>query len=136
MEDCMDWVHGEIAIGHVHDSQNRGLLEAQGIQAILSLDGSAKGRSAEDYGVRELVALSLIDGPGNDPRHIQWAVDSLERLVDDSPPVLVHCHAGRSRSAVVVARFLMKRYGLSRDQALGQIAGRRDIQVSDGLWRC
>ena len=47
--------------------------------------------------------------------------------------ILVHCHAGRSRSVVVVARFLMQSRGLAAQAALDLIAARREIYLSPGI---
>jgi protein-tyrosine phosphatase len=60
-------------------------------------------------------------------------VDTLEELVRSAPPVLVQCHAGRSRSAIVVAAFLMRRLKIDAPAALARVAARRDIAITPGL---
>ena len=41
--------------------------------------------------------------------------------------ILVHCYAGIQRSATVVASYLMKKYSLSKEQAISYIRKRRPI---------
>jgi protein-tyrosine phosphatase len=60
-------------------------------------------------------------------------VDAVAEFVRDAPKVLVHCHAGRSRSPVVVAGYLVRALGLDADAALAHVAARRDVFVSPGL---
>lgn len=129
----MDWITQQVAIGNHLEAQDAELLAAHAFRSVLSLDGSLSSRRAAELGVTEIVAFKLIDGGGNDPRHYENAVDALVRLAGSNPPVLVHCHAGRSRSAVVVAGFLVISQAFSADQALAHISARREISLSEGL---
>ena len=60
-------------------------------------------------------------------------VDTVTRLVASHPPVLVHCHAGRSRSVVVVAGHLMRCRGLQPHEALQWVTAKREAEVTRGL---
>ena len=99
----MNWITDQIAIGNYLDAQDLELLRREGIMSILSLDGSLAGRAPSELGVQKIAAMKLQDGPGNDRATFLQAVDTLARFVSASPPVLVQCHAGRSRSVVIVA---------------------------------
>ena len=81
----------------------------------------------------EVVGYLLLDGEGNDSRIFRLVIDDLQRLVDAAPPVLVHCHAGRSRSAVVVAAYLMRLDHLNPEEAIKRIASRRGIAITPEL---
>ncbi len=131
----MDWITEAIAIGNYRDAQDVALLQREGIAAVVSLDRTLQQQEATVLGLREVESVPLEDGPGNDPRLFRRAVDALERLVRRCPPVLVQCHAGRSRSAVVVAGYLVRSLGLSAEEALARIAERRPIAVAAGLER-
>ena len=48
----------------------------------------------------------LIDGPGNPDQRFKDAIKELSRVVALGKPVLVHCHAGISRSPTVLAKYL------------------------------
>jgi len=54
-------------------------------------------------------------------------------LATSRPPVLVQCQYGRSRSAAVVAGYLMRERGLDPFQAREVVAGKRDISISAAL---
>ncbi len=131
----MDWITDDIAIGNYLDAQDAGALQTARIASILSLDGVLRGRSHSSLGVQEIAVHPMEDGEGNSPADFRRAVQTLLRLVNDHPPVLVQCHAGRSRSAVVVAGYLMLRLGLDPEAALTKVAEKREIAVTKGLER-
>jgi protein-tyrosine phosphatase len=129
----MDWITGQIAIGNYLDAQDVELLRREGIASIVSLDGSLTGRTPSELGVQKIAVMELRDGPGNDREIFVRAVNTLSQFVSTSPPVLVQCHAGRSRSAVIVAGHFIKTQGLQPDEALRLVAMKRALQVTPGL---
>jgi len=129
----MDWITEQIAIGNHLEAHDADVLRSHAFRSVLSLDGSLSSRRAAEFGLDEIVAFKLIDGAGNDPRHYENAVDALVRLSQKKPPVLVHCHAGRSRSVIVVAGYLVLSQSLASEDALAYVAARREISLSDGL---
>jgi predicted protein tyrosine phosphatase len=129
----MDWITDRIAIGNYLDAQDKENLQKEGIASIVSLDGSLAGRSPAELGVRKIAVVRLQDGPGNDPATFLKAVNSVARFVGETAPVLVQCHAGRSRSAVVVAGFFIKTRGIQPDEALRLVAEKRELQVTPGM---
>jgi protein-tyrosine phosphatase len=129
----MDWITDSVAIGNYLEAKDAALLRQAGIASALSLDRTLRTGDAAPLGLREVEAVPLEDGPGNDPRLFRRAVDALEDLASRHPPVLVQCHAGRSRSAVVVAGYLMRSLGLGPEEALARVAARRGVAVSPGL---
>ena len=54
----------------------------------------------------------------------QKGIDSTEPETE-RPRVLVHCRAGVSRSATLVIAYLMKRHGMSLDDALAHVRAKR-----------
>ena len=129
----MDWITDQIAIGTYREAADTSLLVAQGIRSVLSLDGTRSEVEAEALGLAEVVGYRLIDGEGNDPRLFRLTIDDLQRLVETVPPVLVQCHAGRSRSAIVVAAYLMRAHGLGPADAIARVASRREINITAEL---
>jgi protein-tyrosine phosphatase len=129
----LDWISGEVAIGSYLEAQDAALLEEHAFRSVVSLDGTLTARHAVELGLAEVAAYRLIDGAGNDPRVFRYAVDDLRRLARLHPPVLVQCHAGRSRSAVVVAAYLMLALGLGPEAAIAAVAARRQINVTPAL---
>jgi hypothetical protein len=129
----MDWITDQIAIGNYLDAQDVELLRREGIAAILSLDGCLDGKVAAELGVQKIAVFRLQDGPGNDLDLFRKAVDTVTRFATTSPPLLVQCHAGRSRSAVVVAGHLIRTRGLQPEEALRFVASKRQLAVTPGM---
>jgi protein tyrosine phosphatase len=73
--------------------------------------------------------VRLMDDHGNDIRHLRLAIDAVDELVRKSPPVLVHCRAGRGRSPAIVAGYFIVHRGMTAKDALGQVAQKRDIYL-------
>jgi protein-tyrosine phosphatase len=129
----VDWVTNKIAIGNRIDAQNRMLLEKHGIRSVLTLDGSIGSSYVEEFALDDHATFNLIDGDGNNPSDLRGAIDTLIDMVAQSAPVLVHCRAGRSRSPVVVAGYLMRIQSLSVDVALARVAEKREIMLTPGI---
>jgi protein-tyrosine phosphatase len=129
----MDWINEQIAIGNYLDALDRDLIQREGIASALSLDGTLRAKKAHEFGLSRVEVVLLDDGPGNDPRLFRLAVAHLEDLVGEAPPVLVQCHAGRSRSAIVVAGYFVKTLGLDSTDALKLVGDKREIAVTAGL---
>lgn len=75
----------------------------------------------------KIETVRLVDDHGNEFRRLRLAVDAIDELVRSSPPVLIHCRAGRGRSAAVVAGYFIVYGGLTAKDALEKVAQRRDI---------
>jgi dual specificity phosphatase 12 len=131
----VDWVTETIAIGNYLEARDAELLRRNRIRSALSLDRTLQDTSPATLGLAAIEAVPLDDGPGNDLRLFERAVSALVSLCNLHAPVLVQCHAGRSRSAVVVAGYLMKTRGIDSGEALALIAAKREIKVTAGLER-
>lgn len=131
----MDWITGLLAIGNYREAQDAALIRENGIQSIVCLDGCLHAKAPAELGVRVIEVIELHDGPGNSARAFTAAVSAVARLARLWPRVLVHCHAGRSRSVVVVAGYLMREHGLSPEAALDAIGAKRATNVTPGLER-
>lgn len=129
----MDKITDSIWIGNYLDAAD---LEAQrraGIQSILCLDGCMAGRKADELGVKRLETVPLIDGAGNPPEVFLRAVKCLKEMHRNHAPVLVHCHAGQSRSAAVVCKYFMKEEGNTLAGAMKRITAKRKVAIIAGL---
>src|SRR3954471_8323659 len=101
----MDCITDKIWIGNYLDAKDQSMLAKAGIQSILCLDGCMAGGRPAEWGVGGGEVVELIDGAGNPPAKFLRAVRLLGELVVAHAPVLVHCHAGQSRSAAVTCKF-------------------------------
>ncbi len=131
----MDWITEDIAVGNYLEAQDIDLLRREGVASVLSLDRTVTETDQSRLELAEVESIPLEDGPGNDPRMFRQAVEALERLLCVNKSVLVQCHAGRSRSVIVVAGYLMRKRGINADEALALVATRREISVTKGLER-
>jgi len=121
----MDWITDQIAIGDYREAQDIKLITQHSFGSVLGLISTLMDVVPADIGVRRIEVITLLDGPGNSPSRFWKAVDLLEQLVVEAPPVLVHCRAGWSRSPAVVAGFLMQTRNLSAEQAMAAVAEKR-----------
>jgi len=64
--------------------------------------------------------------------HLPEAVAIIDEHLLDGQGVLVHCHAGVSRSASVVAAYLMSKEGLTPEQAIAHVKRCKPETFSNG----
>ena len=121
----MTFITDTIAIGNFIDAEDRATREAAGIRSILCLNGLLQDCKPADCGVEALTCFNFHDGSGNDP----WLFDRAVKIVGyyalQHPKLLVHCHAGRSRSVMVVACHLLRQNAWTLRQALAFIHSKR-----------
>jgi len=129
----MDWITDNIAIGNYLDAEDSELRRASGIRSMICLNGRLRGVRPEDLDLDALENYDLKDGPGNDPTIFQRAVESVSGFSSRYAKLLVQCHAGRSRSVVVVAAHLMLVHRWSAKDALAYVASKRESSVTAGL---
>ncbi|XP_020791762.1 dual specificity protein phosphatase 12 [Boleophthalmus pectinirostris] len=79
--------------------------------------------------------LSILDEATSDLlSHLNECFLFIQGAVDGGGAVLVHCQAGRSRSATVVTAYLMKKYQLSFTEAYDKLRKLKpDVQVNPGF---
>jgi protein-tyrosine phosphatase len=129
----MDSITEHIWIGNSGEAKDRESLQLAGIRSILCLDGCMTRVGSEEAGVDRIEVVELIDGSGNRPEVFLRAVRLLRDLASKHPPVLVHCYAGRSRSAAVVCKYFMQAEGNSLVEAMRRITTKRKVAIAAGL---
>lgn len=122
----MDWITEQIAIGNFLDATQR----SGEVDAILCLKEHCCNVNRTDV---DILCMPLVDGPGNNTRYIKEAICFIDDVVKAGDKILVHCHAGRSRSAVIVAQYFIEFRGMTRHSALEVISQKRVIYLSDGI---
>jgi protein-tyrosine phosphatase len=121
----MDWITEQIAIGNYIDAINC----ASDVDAILCL----KSNCCDNRTDIDALCFPMNDGPGNRKEYILDAIAYISDIVSSGGKILVHCHAGRSRSVSMVAAYFIKYEGHTINQALSTIASKREIYLSDGI---
>jgi protein-tyrosine phosphatase len=94
-----------------------------------------KGVGVQQLDLERIEVVDLIDGAGNRPETFLRAVDLLRDMSVRHPAVLVHCYAGRSRSAAVVCKYFMREEGNSLVEAMRRITSKRKVAIAAGLQR-
>jgi hypothetical protein len=121
----MDWITEQIAVGNFVDA----LLLPPEVDVVLCLKpGCCEHR--EDV---EMLYIPLIDGSGNNPARYIEAVAFIQQCVAERKRILVHCHAGKSRSVCMVARYFMESEGITREAALARVSDKREIYLTPGI---
>jgi len=123
----MDWITEKIVIGNFIDAKNASSSE---LDAILCLKANCCDENNDEF---EITCIPLVDGPGNNYRYLDQAVSFIDEVVSRGDKILVHCHAGRSRSVCIVARYFMVKHDLTSHQALESIKVKREIYLSPGI---
>eukprot|EP01043_Picozoa_sp_COSAG02_P022497 COSAG02_NODE_1172_length_14106_cov_77.834725_9_plen_299_part_00 len=133
---AMNEVRPRLWLGSVEAAADHSLLATHGIQHLLTCGRFLAERSPlpADGSVVRAVNLEIDDLDEVDlVEHLPATSDVLcELLGTESRPgtttgVLVHCSAGRSRSASVVIAYLMREEGLSYKQAYASVVEARPI---------
>lgn len=118
-------------IGNEHCAENDGwLLDARVtavVNATLDIQNHFERDEGEEDSAVEMPRPSYLRVPVSDSvndsiaPHLRTAVDFIERSIADGGNVLVHCREGKSRSAAIVAAFLMKNRGMKLALAIDTI---------------
>jgi protein-tyrosine phosphatase len=128
------WIlDGKLLVGNFSAATSKEFLARLGVRSVVGLTDALAGKTAEELGVDRLVFRPMIDGAGNSLRLLQAMADEVRLCMESAPPVLVHCHAGRSRSVIVAAAYLVQCHGHSVTGALETIESRREIKVAQEL---
>ena len=128
----MNWITPQLAIANHIDVQNHDLLLREKIKSIISLDGKKRTFPST---IEEHEVFNFIDGSGNSMQLFTRVIDILADFVDNYSPVIVHCHAGRSRSASVVIGYYIKYHDMQVEEAIDFVGQKRQINIADGLLR-
>lgn len=128
----MDFVTDHFAIGSRVDAENLDELHRQGVGAVLNvawdLDVSYDGcGAASRLRPVEYQKVGLIDGEGNEPSTLLAATFMLYQLRARHTRTLVHCHAGISRSATVLALYLAGHDQTPFAEALSRVRAHREV---------
>lgn len=131
-----DEIISRLFLGNEQSSQDSKFLKSKGITAVFNCTPSVPNKHKTD-GVL-YVRLPLDDSLKNKDINLmsEWLPYVIEQLKvlhkDQKRKVLVHCHAGMQRSAIVVAAYLVDTKGMSPMEAIKYIIKRRPIAFHNG----
>jgi len=119
-----DKIDDHIWLGDIDSSENHQALDALNITHILTVLDFDPERPADDRRTRKHVRaydFHTADLIGEFESCYQF----IDQAVSKNENVLIHCHAGMSRSATIACAYLMKKYNLSFETALEQLRSKR-----------
>jgi len=115
-------------IGNMNDALNYGLLKNLNVKTVVNCTKDIQFINNDLTNIRVPVDDNL------EPQEIENMYKLMNRAVDlihlslmSGETVLVHCHAGRQRSAAIIAAYLMKYGGISPVDAIRFIRSKRNI---------
>ncbi|XP_054613676.1 dual specificity protein phosphatase 12 isoform X2 [Dunckerocampus dactyliophorus] len=122
-------------IGTASDLNDKPSLADAAITHILSVDSVDPGALLpEDSGYCSKWINVLDEAASDLLSHMDSCFLFIQEAVDGGGAALVHCQAGRSRSATIVTAYLMKRYQLGFAEAYQRLKSiKRDVQVNSGF---
>ena len=127
----MDEVATGIFVGTEADANDESLLQAHGIDTVVSLT-----HSEPETGDVARVDVPMIDGPQNSYQAFADAVQAVLKRRDDGQRVLVHCAAGSSRSPSVAATAITCMTENTLNESFNQVLKRRsETDPHDALVR-
>jgi hypothetical protein len=120
-------------LGHAGDGRDFRQIVATGIRAVVQLALEEPSLAPP----RELLYLRfpLLDGEGNEPALLKFAIRTVASLLQARLPTLVCCGSGMSRSPAVAAAALALVGDGDVSARLQEIEQFGPMDVSPGLWR-
>ncbi|KAF4660535.1 hypothetical protein FOL47_007098 [Perkinsus chesapeaki] len=114
------------------------LRSKRGITAILRCNALVEGETLPE--APEGVAFEYVplwdDGEDDLLPYVDNAVGFIRYCIDHHGKVLVHCQAGRCRSAAMICAYLMRAWGLEFDLVEGMVHEKEeDIEISENFRR-
>ncbi|KAG7153895.1 dual specificity protein phosphatase 3-like [Homarus americanus] len=137
----MDEVYPHLYLGDCDAAMNEQYLLRHGITHVVNAADNSSGPAPVKTGPNyykdpsiTYLGLDLIDLPFiNISTHFEKATDFIDSALRSGGTVLVHCRQGRSRSATIVAAFLMMCRNMTAATALTLLRENREIRPNNGF---
>lgn len=122
-------------IGTAADLNDSQALNHAAVTHILSVDSVDPASRIPADGTLHTKWINVLDEVTSDLlSHMDDCFLFIQEAVDAGGAALVHCQAGRSRSATVITAYLMKRYQLGFTEAYHRLRSvKQDVQVNSGF---
>nr|XP_040027879.1 dual specificity protein phosphatase 12 isoform X1 [Gasterosteus aculeatus aculeatus]XP_040027880.1 dual specificity protein phosphatase 12 isoform X1 [Gasterosteus aculeatus aculeatus] len=128
-------VDAGLFIGTVADLSDITALHNSAVTHILSVDSEKPAPLGPADGGFHRKWVNVLDEVTSDLlSHMDDCFLFIQEAVDGGGAALVHCQAGRSRSATIITAYLMKRYQLGFSEAYHRLkTAKPDVQVNRGF---
>jgi hypothetical protein len=122
----------QLWVGHAGDGRAYQEAADRGMRAIVQLAITEQAL----HPPREFIycRIPLLDGCGNDPGLLQFAINTVTNLLQQGIPTLVCCAARMSRSPAIVAAAISRVDRAELRECLWRVTQHLVADVSPGLW--
>lgn len=118
----------------VSASQDLAGLHSRGICAVVNCTVELPNYHETADGLNYLRIPVADEERADISAHFNSACEFIDAVMNSADgAVLVHCHAGRSRSATIVLVFLMRRLGISLSEAMAKCMAKRWVTPNPGF---
>lgn len=132
-----EFIDGIYASGIPCGGRSARWLRRVGITAVVSLTEKPPRLNG-----LELVHIPMRNGEPAELSQLSLAVSAIDSLLSRGHRVLVHCSAGKDRTGMVLAAYLIAKRGLSAEEAIsfvrlkrkGSIGGRAQVESVVRFW--
>lgn len=121
------WIIDNIYLGNGYNASNYKIIEEKNIKTIINVT-----KEIDNY-FEYTNEFNYIKIPINDTNtsslfnHFDTLLKYINKHQQNDGNILIHCFAGRSRSATIVTLYLMHKYNMSLDNAIEYIKKKRNI---------
>ncbi|XP_055818113.1 dual specificity protein phosphatase 1-like isoform X2 [Solanum dulcamara] len=120
---CM--IEEGLYLGSFGAANNKDALKSLNLTHILTIARDINPPYPNEFVYKVLAVHDRVDV--NISHYFEECFDFIEEAKRQGGGVLVHCFAGKSRSATIVIAYLMKKHGMSRSEAFQLVKSKRPV---------
>ncbi|KAG5627909.1 hypothetical protein H5410_013127 [Solanum commersonii] len=120
---CM--IEEGLFLGSLGAANNKVALESLNLTHILTIARDINPPYPNEFVYKVLSVHDRVDV--NISHYFEECFDFIEEAKGQGGGVLVHCFAGKSRSATIVIAYLMKKHGMSHSEAFELVKSKRPV---------
>ena len=114
-----------IFLGSISSSYDFKILKDKGITHILTVIAGFEPPFPNDF---NYLVINALDNENNDLSNVFEETNNfINQCLEDDGKILIHCAAGRSRSATVLMAYLINSFGMDVQHCLLALQNRRNI---------
>ncbi|CAA7012968.1 unnamed protein product [Microthlaspi erraticum] len=112
-------------LGSVAAASNKNVLKSYNVTHILTVASSLRPAHPDDFVYKVVKVVDKEDT--NLGIYFDECVEFIDEAKRQGGSVLVHCFVGKSRSVTIVVAYLMKKHGMTLNQALEHVKSKRPV---------